>query len=366
MQRVPGSQRIHSIDFAYALYSYRWVIRVVCGLLIVAGAAAAFRARWPWRSVPVALVLVALAVAWVCNFQMNADSMFSQPNHLVFQGRAQNRLDESSIVIGFEHNGEARAWPVRLLVFHHQVQDTVGGLPVLVTYCSVCRTGRIFEPRVDGQPEKFRLVGMDHFNAMFEDSRTGSWWRQANGRAVVGPLKGSNLPELPSFQMSLRQWFDLHPDSQVMQPDPDYLAQYDMDGRFERGESTGSLTRTDRASWNDKSWVVGVEAGGVSKAYDWNRLRDLRVINDTIGVTPVVLVLTADGQGFAAFVRGREEFRVEDDVLTSDGRRYDFLGRDLVDPTLRLQALPASQEFWHSWRTFHPDTGRYELPLPQS
>ena len=361
---MPGSQRFHSIDIAYALHRYRWVFRIVCVLLIAAGARTAFRVRWPWRSVPIALMLLTLTVAWICNFMMNAESMFKQPNHLVFQGRSQNQLDEASIVIGLEHNGQAKAWPVRLLVYHHQVQDTVGGLPVLVTYCSVCRTGRVFEPLVRGQPEKFRLVGMDHFNAMLEDSSTGSWWRQVNGTAAVGPLKGAALPEVPSFQMTLKQWFDLHPDSQVMQPDADFLAQYDTDGRFERGESQGSLTRTDRASWNDKSWVVGIEVRGASKAYDWNRLRELRVINDNVGETPIVLVLAADGQGFAAFARPGGEFRLEGDVLTSEGRRYDFLGRDLNDPARRLQMLPASQEFWHSWRTFHPGTSRYESRSP--
>lgn len=356
---MPGSQRFRSIDVAYALHSYRWVIRIACLLLIAAGGWAAFRVRWPWRSVPIALVLLGLAVAWVCNFMMNAESMFRQANQLVFQDRAHNRLDEASLVIAVEHNGKAKAWPLRFLVYHHQVQDSVGGLPVLVTYCSVCRTGRVFEPRVGAQPEKFRLVGMDHFNAMLEDSRTGSWWRQVNGRAVAGPLKGAELPEVPSFQMTLRQWFDLHPDSQVMQPDEEFLAQYDMDGRFERGESKGSLTRTDRASWNDKSWVVGIEARGASKAYDWNRLRQMRVINDSVGETPIVLVLAVDGQGIAAFARPGGEFRLEEDVLISEGRRYDFLGRDLDDPARRLQMLPASQEFWHSWRTFHPGTGRY-------
>jgi hypothetical protein len=361
---MPGSQRFRSIDVAYALYNWRWAFRIVFGLMVVAGAPSALRVRWAWRAVPIVLVLLALVVGWACNFMMNAQSMFSQPNHLAFQGRAQNRLDEGSIVVGVEHNGQAKAWPVRFLVYHHQVQDTVGGLPVLVTYCSVCRTGRVFEPRVGDQPEKFRLVGMDHFNAMFEDSRTGSWWRQVNGTAIAGPLKGAELPEVPSVQMTLRQWFDLHPDSQVMQPDADFLAQYDTEGRFERGESKGSLTRTDRGSWNEKSWVVGVEVAGASKAYDWNRLKELRVINDNVGETPIVLVLAADGQGFAAFARPGGEFQLEGDVLTSEGRRYDFAGRDLADPALRLRALPASQEFWHSWRTFHPETGRHEMPLP--
>ncbi|MFX5562960.1 DUF3179 domain-containing (seleno)protein, partial [Acinetobacter baumannii] len=64
------------------------------------------------------------------------------------------------------------AYPIQFIGYHHQVVDTVGGEPIIATYCTVCRTGRIFSSTVDGVPEKFRLVGMDHFNAMFEDART--------------------------------------------------------------------------------------------------------------------------------------------------------------------------------------------------
>src|SRR5205814_3665155 len=60
---------------------------------------------------------------------------------------------------------------------------------VMVSFCTVCRTGRVFDPVVDGRIERFRLVGMDHFNAMFEDVRTRSWWRQATGEAMVGPMR---------------------------------------------------------------------------------------------------------------------------------------------------------------------------------
>ncbi|MFM9653974.1 DUF3179 domain-containing (seleno)protein, partial [Streptomyces galilaeus] len=74
---------------------------------------------------------------------------------------------------------------------------------MIATYCTVCRTGRIFSSTVDGVPEKFRLVGMDHFNAMFEDARTKSWWQQATGKAITGKQKGKQLIEMASQQMSL-------------------------------------------------------------------------------------------------------------------------------------------------------------------
>ena len=62
-----------------------------------------------------------------------------------------------------------------------------------------------FGPEIDGTTEEFRLVGMDHFNAMFEDKTTGSWWRQATGEAVTGPRKGMALKEYPIYQKSLKE-----------------------------------------------------------------------------------------------------------------------------------------------------------------
>src|SRR5262249_4755995 len=154
-----------------------------------------------------------------------------------------------------------------------------------------------------GQPETFRLVGMDHWNAMLEDSRTKSWWRQATGEAVAGPLAGTRLPELPAEQMTLGAWTTLHPGTLVMQPDAASAELYDPEARFERGESSSALTGTDKESWHDKSWVVGVELGGAAKAWDWHELEQARVLNDVVGGRPLVLVLAPDGRSFAAFER---------------------------------------------------------------
>lgn len=119
----------------------------------------------------------------------------------------------------------------------------------MVTYCNVCRTGRVFEPLVDGKSENFRPVGMDHFNAMFEDQTTKSWWRQATGEAITGPLKGKMLQEFESSQLTLGKFFSLHPFEKVMHAEDLSKESYDSLGRFEKGRSKSNLTRTDSPSW---------------------------------------------------------------------------------------------------------------------
>jgi hypothetical protein len=185
---MPGSQEMNSLDVAYFLHTYRWYFRIILALMIALGLIRAFQIKHKW--IPALALLVVLSVIYTFNFEMLAEKIFKQPENLTFKPQEENILNDSSIVIGVEHNGEAKAYPVRYISYHHQVQDTIGGKPMIITYCNVCRTCRVFEPTVNDHYEKFRLVGMDHFNAMFEDATTKSWWRQATGEAVAGPLTG--------------------------------------------------------------------------------------------------------------------------------------------------------------------------------
>ena len=354
---MPGSQRLRSIDLAYALYGWRWTIRALCGAMVLAGLPFAWRARqrrWP---VPAALLAVA-AVVYATNVRMAADRMFRQPTALRMVPPERSTVDTNRLVVGIEIDGEARAYPVQYLGYHHQVRDVVAGKSVLVSYCTVCRSGRVFDPTVDGRVETFRLVGMDHWNAMFEDRATRSWWRQANGEAITGARRGATLAELPSRQTTLKLWLRLHPRSLIMQADSASLARYAKNFDYESGASRSTLTGTDTVSWRDKAWVVGLTVHGESRAYDWNRLKRERVVNDVVGGTPVVLALAGDRASFVAFERPDPEARfvVRGDSLVTGAHAYALDGRGAAGV---LAPVTAYQEFWHSWRTFHPGTTTY-------
>lgn len=350
---MPGSQQMNSIDLAYFLHKWRWIFRGLFAAMIVLGL---FRTQWK-RKWPLAIpILILAAVIYMTNFVMAADHMFYQPKKKLLVNASENKVDSNRLVIGVVNNGEAKAYPIQFLGYHHQVQDTVGGKPVIVTYCTVCRTGRVFEPLVNGKHEKFRLVGMDHFNAMFEDATTKSWWRQVNGEAITGKLKGKQLPEIYSTQTSLTQWVSLNPNSLVMQADPAFLKSYDTTFKFENGASKSKLTGTDSLSWKDKSWVVGVRVGKDSKAYDWNELKKQRIIQDKIGNTPVIVVLSNDDKSFFAFERPAESnFSFSNDIILFNNKQFRIDGKG-IDTAFSLKPLYASQEFWHSWQTFNPGT----------
>ena len=358
---MPGSQRMDSIEIAYFIHTYRWYFRGVLGLMIIVGALPAFNVRLWW--LPIIPALLVGFIVYYFNFEMTAEKIFLAPQkELSFKSKTENILGDTALVIGVVHNGQAKAYPVRYIAYHHQVRDTIGGKPIMVTYCTVCRTGRVFEPVVNKIYENFRLVGMDHFNAMFEDASTKSWWRQATGEAVAGPLAGSLLPELESFQLSANKFFWLYPFGVIMDADEPSIASYDSLARYERGKSKGALTKRDSLSWKEKSWVVGIVHGSASKAYDWNKLAEERIINDSIDDTPIVLALSDDEQSFVVFRRPShsEIFSILNDTLRLQKSAYDFSGRHLSTDSVSLRRINAYQEYWHSWKTFHPNTEVYD------
>jgi len=351
---MPGSQEMNSIDFAYFLYTWRWIFRGLFAAMIIIGL---FRSQWNRKWLLFFPIAIAAVVVYMANFVMAADHMFYQPKKVLLVNAAENRVDSNRLVIGVVNNGEAKAYPIQFLGYHHQVHDTVGGKPMIITYCTVCRTGRVYEPVVNGKPEKFRLVGMDHFNAMFEDATTKSWWRQVTGEAITGKLKGQQLPEFFSTQTSLEDWLQLNPNSLIMQADDNFIKSYDSTFKFESGASKSKLTGTDSLSWKDKSWVIGVKAGKETKAYDWNQLKKEKLIQDKISMTPVLIVLSKNDKSFFAFERPNDNsiFSLNGDTLLFDNHKYKINGKG-IDTSFSLKPLPASQEFWHSWRTFYPGT----------
>jgi len=370
----PGSQHSNTIGLAYFIDRNRLILRLI-GLLLVIVPLYSFLINGKiWSKALLSVVLIFYGIVfYFFNFRFEADKMFYQPKTKNFASVTANKMPSDRLVIGVVLNGEARAYPIQVIGYHHQVRDTIGNTAVMITYCTVCRTGRVFSPFVNGKAEDFRLVGMDHFNAMFEDARTKSWWQQATGVSIAGPLKNTQLPELPSSQSSLAEWVAQYPETKILQPDTFFTKRYDDLADYDKGTIKGHLERRDSASWQPKSWVVGVRSGSSTKAYDWNELIDHPLIHDNIAGRPILLALSSDSATFRVWdrnVKGQVlQFEPAPDQRTmlrdSNTRSlWNYEGRCLTG-TLQgqqLQSIQSYQEFWHSWSNFHPATSRYPNP----
>jgi hypothetical protein len=348
----PGSQVDEVIDLAYFIDGYIWIFRII-GIAMIAYPAFTLLGE-PNRYIKFtgyALLIFWVLVVYMFNFRFLADKMFYQPSQKIFAPISENKVSAKKIIIGVAINGQAKAFPIEVIGYHHQVRDTIGGEPLMITYCTVCRTGRVFSPIVNNKLENFRLVGMDHYNAMFEDETTKSWWRQVNGEAIAGPLLGTTLTEVPSEQMSLQAWMDRYPNTLVMQPDPAFKDRYESLEKYDEGKMEGKLEGRDSLSWKDKSWVVGVPMGLFAKAYDWNQLVKDRVINDRIKGLPVMLALESDSISFHSWVPvvGKDTLRFSYSdslkiLVDQNQSRWNWKG-ECVDGTMKGTKLETVQSY---------------------
>lgn len=365
----PGSQVKDTIVIAYWLSTNIFWIRIFAAVIILASIISFFPNGKVWEKSVLAAALLSFGmVYYFFNYKLEADKIFYQPatNNNITAG---DTVDKSKLVIGIVVNNIPKAYPIQLIGYHHQVRDTLNDEQVMVTYCTVCRTGRVFSPIVNGKPETFRLVGMDHFNAMFEDSTTKSWWQQATGIAVAGPLTGYVLKEFPSSQVTLDAWLRKYPASLIMKPDTTFMDNYFRLEDYDRGAMRSDLVRRDIISWSPKSWIVGVQHRGVAKAYDWNELVAKRIIHDTIAKLPLLITMEKDTTSFHVYdrrVKGvvlnfllDKNIDLLTDTNTSSVWNIDGVCIEGELKNEKLKPIQGYNEFWHSWLTFHPRTLRY-------
>jgi len=205
---------------------------------------------------------------------------------------------------------------------------------------------------------------------MFEDATTKSWWQQATGIAIAGPLKGQSLPEIPSQQLSLAAWLRLYPNSTVLEPDSSFKKRYKGLEGYNKGTIEGSLEKRDSVSWQFKSWVIGVVYQHTPRAYDWNDLVKKEIIEDSLAVMPILLALENDSASFHVWSRAVNgqtlhfEKNKAQNILTDTNTHSSWnMNGTCVEGSLKgsqLKTVQAYQEFWHSWKNFHPATSTYK------
>jgi hypothetical protein len=130
-----------------------------------------------------------------------------------------SRIGNTEPVISLAINGDARAYPLRVLIWHEIVNDTVGGTPVVVTYCPLCNASLVFERTVENRVLDFGTTGkLRNSDLVMYDRQTESWWQQFGGDAIVGVMSGKRLHLVPSRLESFGRFRLRFPHGQVLIP----------------------------------------------------------------------------------------------------------------------------------------------------
>lgn len=360
----PGSQQKSMIGFSWFMHHQIWWMRLLLYILISWQVFRLAVRRKMGRMIVVGICLVLYGVvAYYLNSKLNPQQMFQMPAEPVYADAQSNTVSEGKLVLGVFLNGTAKAYPLEIIAYHHQIRDKIGRTDVLITYCSLCRSARVYLPEVENEFAHFSLVGIDQYNAILEDDVTGSWWQQATGTAIAGKSKGAQLEEVAAQQMSLKKWFELYPEALVLQADTAFRKQYGQLAGYDEGKNGNSLESRNQKSGEANAWVVVANVRDVRRAYDWNVLEEKGIIQDTLNNKPIAIVLDTDGVTFYGFYREANGVTYSftrssptSDFLTEmhTKQQWTLSGQAIMigESSASLEKLPVVQEFNHTFNTF--------------
>jgi hypothetical protein len=298
-------------------------------------------------------------------------------------------LESGEPVFGISINGDHRAYPLRILDWHEMANDTVGGVPVSLAYCTLCGAGIAFDGRAsDGETYNFGSSGfLYRSNKLMYDRQTFTLWNQLTGEPVLGELVGSEikLNLLPIVVTAWDSWLAQHPDTLVLDINTGYERPYYPGaayGDYFAYEDTMFPVWQRSDLLDTKARVYALHIDGIPKAYPVELLTEKQVVNDTIGTTPLVLIasrgeIQVDGEnqrvgeviynaGGEVRVYHRQDYSFKpgpdaDTVLDSTGRTWVITEGALLGPDGEIAPrVNGHLAYWFGWYTFFPNTLIYE------
>jgi len=294
-------------------------------------------------------------------------------------------LDDREPVQVLQIDGDARAYPLQILIWHEIVNDVVGGAPVAITYCPLCNSAVVFESTLpDGRVLDFGTTGNLRFSDLvMYDRQTQSWWQQITGGAVVGDLTGTTLKFRDSPVVSWSEFKNAHPDGKVLSRQTGHSRPYGRNPYTGYDTSSPFLFRGPADSRLPAiARVATVEIGDEAVAFPFDVLEDEPVVHYTIGRKEIVVFFkkgTASALDDSSIARGRDvgatgvfvsqvagrkaTFRAQGGEFRDNetGSAWNLFGLATAGPLKGTQLTPVvhGNHFWFSWAVFKPNTVVY-------
>ena len=246
-------------------------------------------------------------------------------------------LADKDRVLALVIDGQAKAYPIRILDWHEIVNDKIGKHRFAVTYCPLCGTGVVFAANIADTFLQFGVSGLLYnSDVLLYDRNTESLWSQIMGKAIAGKLKGTRLQQLPVEHTTWKDWRSNHPDTLVLSRDTGSRRNYKR-SPYAGYEKTRRLyfkvSHKSPARYHPKERVIGLAINGQFKAYPFEELSK----NGKA-------VFTDEFAGARVEIHWNEEAQ-SGSVTNESGR-----------------VLPVISSFWFAWFTFHPNTEIYTAP----
>ena len=300
-------------------------------------------------------------------------------------------LDRHEPVIVFERNGDARAYPLQILMFHEIVNDTVGGIPVAVTFCPLCNASLVFDRRIAGAVLDFGTTGkLRKSDLVMYDRQTESWWQQFTGKGIVGRNAGMTLLQLPATITAFDDFRRAYPRGRVLSRQTGFVRPYGRNP-YRGYDRIGDIPFLFHDPIDPRlpamERVLGVIQGGRVKIYAFPAIAALSVINDEVGGAPIA-VFSQEGMlsaldaevirdshripAAAAYSRKLRErvlsFERRGSLIVDreTGSEWDIFGKAIAGPLKgeRLNPADSGVHFAFAWLAFNPQSEIFSPGAP--
>ncbi len=277
-------------------------------------------------------------------------------------------LDDSNIIFGIEVNGDARAYPKRIMAWHEMFVDKVGGKPVAGVYCTLCGSMILYDTVVDGTNYEIGTSGfLYRSNKLMYDKRTQSLWNTLWGTPVIGPLVDRDIKfdRLSIVTTTWKEWKRRHPQTKVLSLDTGHRRDYGEGVAYKEYFATDNLMfhvpqRDSRLK--NKSEVLGLlftNAPEKPLAISAEYLNDNPLYQGKLGGTEFVVLTDKSGANRVydatdlRFTSWDQDNTVKDEKgrvwrLTEEGLR--------TDDGKKRARLPAHRAFWFGWFSAYSHT----------
>lgn len=301
--------------------------------------------------------------------EVNGIPPLDHPGHV--SAEEAGYLRDRHVVFGLAVDGEARAYPKRILAWHEMALDTLGGVEITLVYCTLCGTAIPYRSVVGNRHRTFGTSGLlFRSNKLMFDHESNSLWSTLLGEPVIGELAGSGLrlESLPIVTTRWGEWKSKHPDTTVLSLDTGHDRDYGEGRAYRDYFSTDNLMfqvpERDRRLRN-KAEVLGIllspappgaerEPLAVSARF----LERNRVFATELAGRTLTIVTSRAGAN-RVFDTGDRKFErlLENDRVVDDGGEvWQVMEDALVSGEVRLERVPAYRAFWFGWVAQFPET----------
>ena len=301
-------------------------------------------------------------IVWGGPRAMDGIPALNHPKMIAAQ--AADYMLDGDLVFGIKINGDARAYPLRIMGWHEMFNDVIGGVPVALAYCTLCGSGILYETRLAGRAKHivFGSSGLLYrSNKLMFDWDSFSLWNQFTGEPVVGPLAKSGLvlKTRPVVIMTWAAWRARHPETRILSLDTGFARNYDSGvvykDYFASPDLMFPVSVRKTKKFRKKEFIFGIRELGLAKAWPLSAFAGRNLINDRIGARRIVLLGDAKSRTVRAYDRNNIEFQSlkTDGLLSSSGETWQITEANLIGPAgQKLRRVAGVLSYWFAWDNY--------------